>query len=198
MGKGFVWGSAYVPGAHRRSIATRNRLVARVEVFAGGLAKPLVATLVAGVLLAGCTGPSQPSSFFGGLLGQPSEVATTQRPASVGSTSAAPPPRGSCSGAAECKRVLKAMIESPDHGWIGQRQSPDAYANGTRLFAYRALRKQLTCNELGLAVDELQSVSRTLDSGASGMAPDQITRTRSLSSQVHGELSKERQSRCRT
>ncbi|HEX5957111.1 MAG TPA: hypothetical protein VFY92_00455 [Hyphomicrobiaceae bacterium] len=167
--------------------------------FAGGFAEHLVVTLVVGVLLAGCTGPNQPSNFFGGLLGPPPEATTARRPASVGSTSAAPPPRGSCSGAAECKRVLKAMIESPDHGWIGQQQSPDVYANGTRLFAYRALRKQLTCNELGMAVDELQSVSRTLDGGgASGMPPDQITRTRSLSSQVHSELAKERQRRCRT
>lgn len=94
--------------------------------------------------------------------------------------------------------VLKTMIESPDRGWIGQRPSPDAYANGTRLFAYRALRKQLTCGELSLAVDELSAISRTLGGPVAGMSPDQASRTRTLCSQVQGELAKEREGRCRT
>ena len=90
------------------------------------------------------------------------------------------------------------MIDSPDRGWIGQRQPPDAYANGTRLFAYRALRKQLTCGELTLAVDELAAVSRSLASNVPGMSPDQLSRTRALCSQVEGELVREREGRCRT
>jgi hypothetical protein len=94
--------------------------------------------------------------------------------------------------------VLKTMIESPDRGWIGKRPPPDAYANGTRLFAYRALKKQLTCGELRQAVAELSAVSRTLGGTVPGISPDQASRTRALSSQVHGELTKERAGRCRT
>jgi hypothetical protein len=90
------------------------------------------------------------------------------------------------------------MIDSPDRGWIGQRQPPDAYANGTRLFAYRALRKQLTCGELSMAVDELSAATKSLGGPVSGMTPDQASRTRALSSQVEAELSKEREGRCRT
>lgn len=90
------------------------------------------------------------------------------------------------------------MIENPDRGWIGQRPSPDVYANGTRLFAYRALRKQLTCGELSAAVDELHAVSQSLGGPVAGMSPDQASRTRDLCSQVQTELAKERAGRCRT
>ena len=94
--------------------------------------------------------------------------------------------------------MLKTMIDSPDRGWIGQRQTPDVYANGTRLFAYRALRKRLTCGELSLAVNELSAASRTLGGPVAGMSAEQQTRTRALCTQVEGELAKEREGRCRT
>lgn len=147
------------------------------------------------VLLVGCTSSSsQTSSIFGGLLGPPLES-----PGPTGVSTPAPPERtGECDSAAQCQHVLKTMIDSPDRGWIGQRQSPDKYANGTRLFAYRALRKQLTCGELTLAVDELAAASKSLGGAVSGMSHDQVSRTRDLCSQVAGELAKERQGRCRT
>jgi hypothetical protein len=114
------------------------------------------------------------------------------------STPAPPERTGDCDGAAQCQVVLKTMIANPDRGWIGQRQAPDKYANGTRLFAYRALRRQLTCGELTLAVDELAAASKSLGGAVSGMSPDQVSRTRALCTQVAGELAKERQGRCRT
>jgi hypothetical protein len=148
-------------------------------------------------MLAACTQPnSQTASIFGGLLGQPPEermatpvAAPARRPE---------PERGGCGSAAQCKVMLKTMIDSPDRGWIGQRPAPDAYADGTRLFAYRALRKQLTCSELAAAVGELQVASKSMGGPVSGMSPDQLSRTRALSSQVEGELAREREGRCRT
>jgi hypothetical protein len=103
-----------------------------------------------------------------------------------------------CGSAAQCSGVLKTMIDSPDRGWIGKRQPPNAYANGTRLFAYRALRTRLTCNELALAVDEVRAATRSMGRPVPGMSADQLSRTRALSAQVEGELSKERAGRCRT
>jgi hypothetical protein len=157
--------------------------------------------LVAGpILLAGCSGPNgETASVFGGLLGSPVEDKPPP-PAAPAPTpvATARAPDSSCGSAAQCKHVLKTMIESPDRGWIGQQQSPDTYANGTRLFAYRALRKQLTCGELSMAVQELRSVSRSLDGSVEGMSPDQVSRTRALCTQVHTELTKEREGRCRT
>jgi hypothetical protein len=106
--------------------------------------------------------------------------------------------KASCGTAAQCSGVLKTMIDSPDRGWIGKPQPANAYANGTRLFAYRALRTKLTCNELALAVDEVRTASKSLGRPVPGMTADQLTRTRTLSAQVEGELAKERAGRCRT
>jgi hypothetical protein len=130
------------------------------------------------------------------MLGPPADSPASALPPAA--AQAREPDRNGCGSAAECKMVLKTMIESPDRGWIGRRPSPDVYANGTRLFAYRALRRQLTCSELSMAVDELNAVSKSLGGPVAGMSPDQASRTRALSSQVHGELAKERHGRCRT
>jgi hypothetical protein len=149
------------------------------------------------LLVSGCTASSsQTASIFGGLLG-PQEPLEPTPMAAPAPPSMAQPDRAGCSSAAQCKVVLKTMIDSPDRGWIGQRQPPDAYANGTRLFAYRALRKQLTCSELGLAVAELGAASRSMGGPVAGMTADQLARTRALSGQVEGELTRERLGRCR-
>ena len=158
----------------------------------------MIASLVGLWLLTGCTqSSSQTASIFGSLAGPVEE-----KPAPAAQT-AAPNPRAqadrnSCGSTDQCRVMLKTMIDSPDRGWVGQRESADVYANGTRLFAYRALRKQLTCGELSLAVDELAAASQSLGGSVSGVPPDQLSRTRALCSQVEGELAKEREARCRT
>jgi hypothetical protein len=158
----------------------------------------IIAGLAGLALLAACTqSNSQTSSIFGGLL-----VPHPEEPVAVAKPAPAPvqpeAERNGCGSAAQCKVMLKTMIDSPDRGWIGQRPAPDAYADGTRLFAYRALRKQLTCNELTAAVGELQAASKSLGGPVSGMSPDQLSRTRALSGQVQGELARERDGRCKT
>jgi hypothetical protein len=171
-----------VLSAHRRCTANRGRLIA----------------LAAALLIAGCTAQTSDSSIFGQLLGPSPDAPPPTPPPRLASAPAPEADKGGCGSAAQCKSVLKTLIESPDRSWIGQRPPPDAYANGTRLFAYRALRKQLTCGELGQAVDELGEVSKALGATVPGMSPDQASRTRVLSSQVQGELTKERQGRCKT
>jgi hypothetical protein len=89
------------------------------------------------------------------------------------------------------------MIDDPKRSWVGRPQPAGAYASGTRLFAYRALRKRLSCRELGMAVDEVRAASKSLAGPVPGMTPDQVTRTRALCSQVESELTKERAGRCR-
>jgi hypothetical protein len=172
-----------------------GRLSGRSRAVRG---RAMAAGLLGLIVLGGCTSSSsQTASILGGLIAPPE----TQEPGPTPVAAPAPPPRaerGGCENAAQCKSVLKTMIESPDRGWIGQRQPPDAYTNGTRLFAYRALRKQLTCGELTSAVNELSEASKSLSGPVSGMSPDQASRTKALCSQVEGELAKERESRCRT
>jgi hypothetical protein len=161
------------------------------------------AGLAALVAVGGCTSSSsQTSTIFGGLFGPPLEEPTPTAPTPTVAAAASPkravePERSGCGSAAQCRIALKSMIDSPDRGWIGQRQPPVAYADGTRLFAYRALRKQLTCNELGLAVAELNAASRSMGGPAAGMTADQLSRTRALSGQVENELTRERLGRCR-
>ncbi|HWE16989.1 MAG TPA: hypothetical protein VG758_07390 [Hyphomicrobiaceae bacterium] len=157
-----------------------------------------IAGLAGLALLAACTqSNSQTSSIFGGLL-VPHPEEPVAKPAAAPAPVRPEPERNGCGSAAQCKVMLKTMIDSPDRGWIGQRPAPDAYADGTRLFAYRALRKQLTCNELTAAVGELQAASKSLGGSVSGMSPDQLSRTRALSGQVEGELAREREGRCKT
>jgi hypothetical protein len=151
-----------------------------------------VACLAGALALAACTSPEGPAStgILDGLFAPPA---------------AAPPPtrtreidKASCGSAAQCSGMLKTMIESPDRGWIGKQQAPGTYANGTRFFAYRALRTKLTCNELALAVEEVRWASKSLGRPVQGMTAEQLSRTRALSVQVEGELTKERAGRCRS
>lgn len=154
--------------------------------------RPVAAICVGAVLLlAGCSANGgNGSSLFDNL--------------SAAFQDTAPPPPApepevdtSCGTPAQCRTALKVMIDDPKRTWIGQPQQAGAYANGTRLFAYRALRKRLSCRELGLAVDEMRSVTKSLAGPVAGMSPDQVTRTRAMCSLVEGELTKERAGRCR-
>jgi hypothetical protein len=49
-----------------------------------------------------------------------------------------------------------------------------------------------------LAVDEVRAASKSLGRPVPGMSAEQLSRTRALSAQVEGELTKERAGRCRT
>src|SRR5262245_9918143 len=147
-----------------------------------------VACVAGALVLAGCTSPEGQGGALDGLLSTaPAAQARTPEPESE-----------SCGSADQCKGVLKTMIDNPDRGWIGKQQTPDSYANGTRLFAYRALRTRLTCSELAAAVDEMRAVSKSMDGPVRGMSADQLSRTRSLSAQVETELANERAGRCKS
>jgi hypothetical protein len=96
----------------------------------------------------------------------------------------------SCPTPEACAAQLKKMVGDPKRDWIGRPQSSDAYANGTRLFAYRALRKKLTCNELKGAIADTSTAVSLLQS------PDH-QRARALTIAVARELKSEQERRCR-
>ena len=102
-----------------------------------------------------------------------------------------------CGTALQCKSVLKTMIDDPKRSWVGQPQAADAFADGTRLFAYRGLRAKLSCRELNLAIDEIKSMAKLFAEPVSGVAPDRVSKTLTLSRQVEGELLRERVGRCK-
>lgn len=91
---------------------------------------------------------------------------------------------------------LKAMVEDPSRSWIGKPQSPVEYANGTRLFAYRALLKLLTCPQVAIALDEVASAANTFRGPVTGVDAVLAKRVLALNAQVEQELETERAVRC--
>lgn len=111
----------------------------------------------------------------------------------------APRPEGGeldCNSDAACVSQLKALIDDPLRRWIGSPLPPAEYARGVRLFAYRALRKRLSCSELVVALAEIEAARKQLTGSVSGITPAQAQRARVLSDEVEAELRFERGSRC--
>jgi hypothetical protein len=101
------------------------------------------------------------------------------------------PAAKSCQTPEACAAELRKLVKDPKRDWVGRPQSPEVYANGTRFFAYRALRKKLSCAELARALEETQQATQTLEPGG-------LERVRALSVQVARELKSEQTRRCRS
>jgi hypothetical protein len=152
----------------------------------------LTSCVVGALFLAACTAtenqaPGSTPSLLEKLFAGPT----------AGEKPAAANKKDSCGTALQCRAVLKAMINDPKRSWVGQQQAAVAYADGTRLFAYRGLRAKLSCSELVLAIDEIRATAKSFVEPVPGVAPDRASRTRALSRQVEGELVRERARRCK-
>jgi hypothetical protein len=180
------------------------------------LARPLVASLLAGILLPGCAtlGGSGPPFALGGEAAKHRSIKDDLAPQAAAPApklaAQPPPPAGPrpfrpasgaeapmCATGSTCLTALKAMIASPDRSWVGQPQPPADYATGTRLFAYRALHDRLGCRELGLALDEIAAAAKTFRAPVPGVTPAQSVRVLALNAEVEAELRLERARRCR-
>jgi hypothetical protein len=104
---------------------------------------------------------------------------------------------GRCSNADQCALLLRLMVADPTRSWIIQHPSPAVYANGTRLFAYLALRAELSCGELMLALAEMRAATNSLNGSIPGYTLSQVARVRALNSRVEGELRAEHSERCK-
>jgi len=98
--------------------------------------------------------------------------------------------RDACGSPQDCSARLKTLIKNPNREWIGVPQSADGYANGTRLFAYRALRKKLTCDQLQFAVEDTKAAISLLEK-------PQYERAYALAGEVSREIAAEQIKRCR-
>jgi hypothetical protein len=105
---------------------------------------------------------------------------------------------GSCGNADQCALLLRQMIDDPTRSWIGKRPTVAVFANGTRLFAYRALRAKLSCSELTLALEETLATASSLNGGIAGLTLDQVAGVRTLNAEVEGELRAQRAERCKS
>jgi hypothetical protein len=124
------------------------------------------------VCLAGCAGPVDEVPFT--LIGQPKPAVADP---------------DICDTAQDCAAHLKNLVKNGNRDWIGVPQSADGYSNGTRLFAYRALRRKLTCSELQLAIEDTKAAISTLDKAS-------YERPRALAGEVMRELATEQGKRC--
>jgi hypothetical protein len=186
------------------------------------LARAVLPALSATFLLSGCMalGGSGPAALGAGTHRsikddpEPPAVATPapkQAPAKMAVVLPPPrpqpqPPRAatpkraeapSCASGSDCMVRLKAMIDDPSRGWIGKPQSPAEYANGTRLFAYRALHSQLTCPQLTTALNEVATAANTYRAPVQGVSAAQAKRVLALNTEVERELRSEFARRCK-
>lgn len=184
------------------------------------LARAVLTVLSATFLLSGCMalGSSGPAALGAGthrsIKDDPEPPAVVipapkQAPAKIAVVVPPPrpqPPRAvtpkradapSCATDSECMVRLKAMIDDPSRGWIGKPQSPTEYANGTRLFAYRALHSQLTCPQLTTALNEVATAANTYRQPVQGVSAAQAKRVLALNTDVERELRSEFARRCK-
>ncbi len=101
-----------------------------------------------------------------------------------------------CGPAADCLAVLRAMIADPTQSWMVRAPTPEEFANGTRLFAYRALKSTLECGKLRFANAELDWAIDTFKSGADSVEAVHRARVAALAEAVRGELAAEIKKRC--
>jgi hypothetical protein len=148
--------------------------VARIMVLRVFLA---VASITIALILSACSTGSSISL----LPGLPQLFGTQEAPTQE--ADACPTPE-------KCAAQLRILVKDPVRKWVGQPQSADAYANGTRLFAYRALKRKLTCDELRRALVETEAAGPSLQ-------PVRYAGARKLMSEVRRELGAERTKRCR-
>jgi hypothetical protein len=104
--------------------------------------------------------------------------------------------RPNCGTGTACLARLKALIADPERRWIKEPAPSVEYANGTRLFAYRALRSKLSCAEITLALNEIDAAESAFRSPVAGVSATQASRVLSLGADVGQELRAEFKSRC--
>lgn len=149
----------------------RGNAVSAASWLAGGFASA--------ALLAGCAGWS---------LG-------TEKPAPVGLNCVDDSPR--C--VQERLGVLKGLMDDKQRTWVRQPTSPEAYASGVRLFALKARKRELTCDELAMGRREAEAAAKTLrGASGAGLTPAQVSRGVMLGGEVARELANESNRRCRT
>src|SRR5262245_12901631 len=132
-----------------------------------------------GLLLSGCASPGELPFFTGGTSSDTETASLTA------------PTESTCQTPQQCAVQLRVLVNDPKRDWVGQPQSSDGYADGTRLFAYRVLRKKLTCAELKRALDETTAATALLQ-------PARYEKVRMLATAVSRELKTEHGKRCAT
>lgn len=99
----------------------------------------------------------------------------------------------------EQRRVaLNAIMADNSRAWVREPATPEAYASGVRLFAFKTRKKDLSCDELAVGRREAENAPAVLrGSDASRLTPAQVSRGLMLGAEVSRELAAEMKRRCR-
>ncbi len=104
---------------------------------------------------------------------------------------------GRCGDGLDCLDVLRAMIDDPKQSWMMRAPTAEEFANGTRLFAYRALKTTLECGKLRFANAELDWAIDTFSTNrVKGIDAAHRARVAALAEAVHDEIEGEIKKRC--
>jgi hypothetical protein len=102
-----------------------------------------------------------------------------------------------CGAGLDCVEVLRAMIDDPTQSWMMRAPTPAEFSNGTRLFAYRALKTTLDCGKLRFAKAEIDWAIDTFSSNRlEGLDAAHRARVAALAEAVHAEIESEIKKRC--
>jgi hypothetical protein len=101
-----------------------------------------------------------------------------------------------CGVGVDCLAVLRAMISDPQQSWMARTPTLADFTNGTRLFAYRALRTTLDCGKLRFANAELDWAVDTFSGILEGVDAPHRARVAALAAAVRLEIQAEIKTRC--
>jgi hypothetical protein len=94
--------------------------------------------------------------------------------------------------------ALRTLVADRERRWVREPATPAAYASGVRLFAFKAKKRDLSCDELAVGRREADAGPGVLRGpGGTSLTPAQISRGAMLSAEVSKELATEMQRRCR-
>lgn len=97
---------------------------------------------------------------------------------------------------AKRQMALKSMVSDPTKAWIRENPTPEAYASGVRLFAFKTKKRELTCEELKRGKIEADAARPSLKSAGTRLTHAQVTRGAMLATEVGRELQNEIAKRC--
>ena len=96
------------------------------------------------------------------------------------------------------KTTLNYLTSDPTRSWIRQAPTPQSYASGVRLFAFKKKKKELTCTELKMGRTEADAARKVLRSSSAGsLSPAQVSRGTLLAAEVSRDLRREMKRRCK-
>lgn len=97
----------------------------------------------------------------------------------------------------ERQSTLRQYVTDRERKWIREPATPQAYASGVRLFAYKQTKRDLNCADLEHGRKEADGAPASLKSASHALTPAQISRGTMLAGEVSRELANEFKKRCK-